>query len=101
MEACEYERLPIKWLLTQGIVNINVENDRAFRIACFKGHLHIAKFLKTHGANINANNDEAYRMACLHGKSDIARWLSYLGVKNVCLLDKSMRYLWHRRVHQL
>ena len=52
-------------------------NEYAFRWACVKGHLEVAKWLieTFEGIDIHAENDQAFRWACENGHLEVARWL--------------------------
>jgi len=55
--------------------NIHAQNDCAFRYACEKGHIEIAKWLHSSNANIHAQNDYAFRLACNNGQFEVVEWL--------------------------
>ena len=64
---------------------LHAKNDRAFRVACEKGYLEIAKWLsglcqtaEEQSAMLHAKNDRAFRVACEKGHLEIAKWLSGL-----------------------
>jgi ankyrin repeat protein len=57
-------------------LNIDI-SENAFRIACSKGHLEIAKWLLLvkPDINISANNGYAFRIACSEGHLEVTQWL--------------------------
>jgi len=67
------------WLISLENQNLDIhyEEDEAFRLACFNGHLDIVKWLLTleDKPNINAKNDEAFIQSCANGQLDIIKWL--------------------------
>jgi hypothetical protein len=68
-----------KILQIASFINISEKSDRAFRHACYQGHLHIAKWLislNLHPAiNVSAIKDYAFRHACNNGHLQLAQWL--------------------------
>ena len=55
--------------------NIHAQSDRAFRYACSKGNLKMAKWLLNAGSDIHIFEDYAIRIACKNGHKNIVKWL--------------------------
>lgn len=105
-QCCVYrpEQLGVaKWLYQLGTkgdeggrtcdkIDINVDNECAFRCACRNGNLEIAKWLYQLGTegvgtnkkiNINILNDDAFRSACVRGHLEVAKWLYQLSIESM------------------
>lgn len=75
--SLRYDKSFIKKIYFQQI-NINYNKDNAFRKACARGHLELAKWLfdiASTPININVKKDYAFRKACANGHLHIAKWL--------------------------
>jgi hypothetical protein len=64
-------------------LNIHTSNEFAFRTACGRGHLEVAKWLislePTHGIiDIHTDDKFAFRNACKNGHLEVAKWLHSL-----------------------
>jgi len=84
ISACSTNNVPvIQWLLglpTGHLININADNDRAFRQCCENGHIDMAKLLyQTGTVSICASNNYSFIKACENGHFDVVRWLHSLG----------------------
>ncbi len=67
-----------QWLyLIKPELNISVNEEDAFRFACFNGHLIVAQWLYSikPDLNISVRNDFAFRGACFWGHLIVAQWL--------------------------
>ena len=66
-------------LFQQNNFDINVCKE-AFRVACQRGHLELAKWLLSvkPSINISADNDYAFRYACVYEHLETAQWLQTL-----------------------
>ena len=65
-----------QWLISipNNKINISVENDYTFRLACEYGYLEIAQWLLSipnNKININALYDSAFRKACSNGQASL------------------------------
>ena len=58
-------------------IDINAENDMAFRMAAAYGHLEVLRFLHSSSlrTNVNADNDFAFRMAAANGHLEVLKFL--------------------------
>ena len=64
----------IEWIAEY--VDIHIDNDFAFCIACFKGRLDIAQLLYSYGGvNVLSHKCYAFRNACKRGHFEVAKWL--------------------------
>ena len=61
---------------------LHANDDKAFRLACEKGHLKLAKWLRglcqtaeEQSAMLHAEDDSAFGVACEEGHQEIAEWL--------------------------
>ena len=73
-----------QYLHSLGGVDVNANDDAAFRIACQYGHFELVRWLHSLGSvNINAIDDIAFYFACSKGHGLIARWLHSLGGVNI------------------
>lgn len=62
-------------------MDVHAEHDHAFRFACARGHLKVAKWLLALGdVDIHARNDTAFLWACEGSHFEVAKWL--LGLDN-------------------
>ena len=96
----------LSWLLSLQIfkkLNVNANNDEAFREACWKGCLETVKVLikntnKNQIINIHAENDEAFRLACMNGYINIVQFLldlqdnQAIQAINVCNIEWGFRW---------
>ena len=57
--------------------NNSAENEYAFRLACYCGHLKVAKWLLKikPDINISVKNEWAFIVACCNGHLELAKWL--------------------------
>ena len=67
----------VKYLANAGKphINIHVEDDMAFQLACCYGHFEIVKFLVENGANIHASSDYGFVYADIRGHWNILNFL--------------------------
>ena len=68
----------IKFLVSRG-VDITANDDRAIRIASYKGHLDVLKYLISLGANIKATNNHCVINASYTGHLEVVKYLVSLG----------------------
>ncbi len=70
----------VLWLYNLGGIDIHMNRDNIFKIACITGQTKIAKWLYSiDGININFDKDKIFRLSCENGYYDIPRWLYSLG----------------------
>jgi hypothetical protein len=58
--------------------NIHVNDEKAFRLSCYYGHLEVARWLwdiSNNKINIYAKNEDAFCSSCMKGHLEVARWL--------------------------
>src|SRR3989344_9332296 len=76
-------------------VDIQAEYEAAFRWACYKGHLEVAKWLASQGVNIHAVDEDAFRRACCNGHLEVAEWLVSQGVNIHAYDEDAFRWACH------
>ena len=75
IKAATAGELPIvKFAIEKG-VDVNIDEDLAFRTASQFGHLDIVTFLFNKGVNIHADKDAALRHATFHCHIDVIKYL--------------------------
>ena len=80
--ACRTGDLTTVVDLARGDMDIHVHNDAAFRWACSKGRLEVAKWLVGQGGvDIHASNDDAFQWSCHGCHFQLVRWLVGLDVQ--------------------
>ena len=91
-ESCYEGNLDIvKWLYSLTKININADDEYAFRFACMYGHKDVAEWLynisienKDHKKiDIHAKNDQSFVYACINGHFDVVQWLYNLSIKKL------------------
>lgn len=70
----------IKWLweISDGGIDIHVENEYTFRLVCQNGRLNVVKWLLNidkKNIDVHAINDHAFRLSCGYNHLDVAKWL--------------------------
>lgn len=95
-EYCEKGDLDnVKKVISEHNLNIHYGENRAFRIACFYGHLDVAKYLHSIGADPHDSDDFAFAMACRDGNIIMAKWLYSLGNTDIHTHDDyAFKYAW-------
>jgi hypothetical protein len=72
-----------KWLFSLGGINIHVNEDSAFYVACSEGNLEIAQWLYyivgDKKINIHAKQNQAFVKALSNGHLQVVQWLYTLG----------------------
>ncbi len=58
-------------------IRISVDDEDAFRVACYRRHLEVAQWLLSvkPDINISADNNFAFRYACQEGRLEFVKWL--------------------------
>ena len=57
-------------------IDVNANNDEAFRHACKYGKADVVKYLlKKRKINVHSNNDEGFVEACVYGHIDVVKYL--------------------------
>ena len=87
LETCENGYISYaRSLLKRHEIYIHDHGEAAFRYACDKGHIEIAKWLidlgENHGygrINIHDRNEITFELACVYGHMKLAEWLIDLG----------------------
>ena len=77
-EACRIGGLTsVKHLINNFNINVHAENEKGFRLACWKGHLNVVQYLLENNFNIDvhANNEDGFRWACKYGYSNVVKYL--------------------------
>lgn len=77
-KACKNGHIKmIDWLQKISTIDIQCDNNYAFRMACAGGHLDIAQYLRSEcpTININACDNFAFYFACAYGHLNVAQWL--------------------------
>ena len=64
--------------LVENDADVHDKNDEALRLASWKGHLEVVKYLVEHGADVHAQNDEALRWASRYGHLKVVKYLESL-----------------------
>jgi hypothetical protein len=73
-------------------VDIHANDDLAFRLACWRGHLAVAQWLLGLGVDIHSTDDWAFRLACESGQLVVAKWLVGMGGVDIhALHDGALR----------
>lgn len=67
--------------------NLNIQQNRAFRWACLKNHIPLAKILMNNNCSLNSNDNYPIRIACKNGYTKLVKLL--LSNKSVSIHAKN------------
>ena len=89
VNACRTNNLLCKYLIKKFTnINIHANNELAFKLSCFYGHLNVAQWLidlskqsEFSLIDIHTFNEEAFRSSCYNGHLNVAHWLVSLSNK--------------------
>ena len=77
-EACKNGNLrAITNLLNNHNIDVHVDNEDGFRLACYNGHLNVVQYLLKNNFNIDvhAENEDGFRVACGNGHLNVVQYL--------------------------
>jgi len=83
--ACYYGKMLVaKYIYSKHNINLHTGDEWAFRWACKKGHIEVAKWLfeQDPKIDIHACSEWAFQGACENGHMEVAKWLFELDHKH-------------------